>query len=516
MDREAVASWYQQGLLDDDSQVLVAGATRWRPLSAVMELKPLRGAERRKKAAPKRAEKEPLAPLAPAQRWRTILAGALFMALAAGAGSLAYFPRYWLPALAATPWREIALALAVSGLLLVRGWMVGRRIVRAIVLLAGVALVSVVGILVASGMRGRALLVLLAGLALLAGFLALLSSGWLPWTRITAALLLTLGGTAGIGYFGVVVETPEQRSVRESIDLGGVFADAALGVTLQAPGSWRVLRRGQTVIPAPPGAAVVLARPGAGGFAFLAAEASPRGIVSLDGYLERAFGLQQGTTPLGPRSWPADVRVDGVAGRVAGAPCESNGVRCRDLIGVWKSGWTYFRLVARVPDDGVADPAEELESLLRGITLDKANATRLTQAVEAATREVPLVSAPAAELILGAEPAHSLEAGEILRRALAFALRGRSALTAAEAQEMAELVSTTYDLLPPRERNLVTRYLERARAGQRTTPEEDREMSQILKQALLLRLTSERLRRVQELHEKAIRAALAGEAAARN
>jgi len=74
------------------------------------------------------------------QTWRTVLAAILCFAGAGLGAFLTWKPDRWIVALDQTPWKEIALDLAALGLLMVRGWDLGRQIARLVVLLAAVAL----------------------------------------------------------------------------------------------------------------------------------------------------------------------------------------------------------------------------------------------------------------------------------------------------------------------------------------------------------------------------------------
>jgi hypothetical protein len=125
------------------------------------------------------------------------------LAAAAAAGYLAFFPDRWTPALAPTPWKEIALGAAVLALALMRGWPIGRMFARVVMLVAAFALFPLAGLLIAQGIRGTPLLVLVSAWVLASGFFAFLGSV-LATSRAIVWLLTILLGAAGIYFFGYV------------------------------------------------------------------------------------------------------------------------------------------------------------------------------------------------------------------------------------------------------------------------------------------------------------------------
>lgn len=521
-DLQAVKDWRAQGLIDKDSQVLAPGSKSWVSCAELLKAGKAREARAsspgpvarsRPKPAGKKARAEEEAPeeeetvAETPQAWRTVVAGVLFLLGGGASGYLAFHPERWLPALDGTPWKEMALAQLLFGLCLIRGWEIGRKLVRVAVLLLGFAVFPVGGILVAQGVRGRPLLVLLSAGILLAALFAFLSGSSLSAPRSALSLLLVLAGGGGVGYYGVIPESAETQRVREWAAAERRFADDALGVGLAAPEGWLLLRKEQTLVTAPPEAKLVLAQPRLGGFAFLAAVSSPRGIVSLEEYLGRVLeGRRKGLA-----SFKETGRKDVVAGQLTGREVlgswEAEGTRYQDVTAAWRNGWTFIALVGWVPDDGSTRSARELESLVGGLSLSAVMANRLQDAVRTAASEVPLLSAQAAEMLMGRSEAQVLEPPEIFRRAYQMASQGLASLTDSESRELGALTSALYASMSKKDRTRLGAYFDRVRARQLTLPEEDREMSSLFKDALL-KLPSARLARLQALYEKAIRAAV--------
>ncbi|HET7290938.1 MAG TPA: hypothetical protein VFM88_00805 [Vicinamibacteria bacterium] len=511
LDLQAVKDWRTQGLLKRDSPVLKPGSKQWQPLHQALELQDLRSPSQKRAASSKKVEPAaaPAMPRAIArQTWRTIVAGVLLVAAAVGAGFFWLRPERWLPALDRAPWREIALGLLISGLLLVRGWEWGRRIVRLLAFVAAFAVFPLAGLLIVDGVRGRALFVLAAAWVMLSGLIALLSGAWLSRMQAAASLLLVLAGIAGVGQLGLVEESEEQKRVREFLAGDGSFNDAELGLTLEAREPWRLLRADQGAVTVPPEARVVLARPRRGGFAYLLAVKAPRGIVTVDDYLNRVLLERAQTQPAVGGGGRHEVTVGGIQGRGATSFLDAGGVRVRDLTAAWRSGWTYFALVAWLPDDGSPGPRRDLEALQAGFSFTQTMARLLEQSVDAVTRDVPLLSRATAEALLRESSAQMMAPEQAFRRGFQLAGAGLPGLPAAEAQEIGALTAAAYAGLSAKDRTRLAAYLERVRADQPTLPQEDREMAALTKRALL-QLNAARLGRIQELYGKAIAAGIA-------
>lgn len=500
MDLQAVHSWYAQGLLETTSPVLAPGAKHWQPLSEAIEIVDLR--------SPRRAGGRPVATGTGARSvsyvWPMRVAGALAFLGAAGAGFFWWYPRRFTPALDPAPWREIGLALVAAGLLLVRGWGWGRRLVQALSLLSAGALPVLAGILVVEGVRGRPLLAMLAAFVFAGGLFALLSVWPNRWYKPASAGLLTVAGLAGVGHFGMVQETPLQRRVHESIAPERSFNKD--GVSVELPESWRLLRPGQTAAAVPEEAKAVLGELRLGGLAYIVAEDAPRGVATLEQYFERTLARRRqeapGLTELGRR----EVRAGRLPGLALDGSWNAAGGRFRDLTAAWRNGGTYVALVAWVQDDGTTRPAAELDALARGIALDASRADRFARAIESATAHVPLLSPAAASLVVAGAP-EPLPTEALVARTFRLSNAGQAALTPDEARETIVLLATAVATVPLRERPGVVAYVERLRLD--ADPAEGDAQAALLLKAALLQLTSPQLARLQELHERAIRAGAA-------
>ena len=197
LDSDMVRSWYDQGLIQGSTPMRAPGSKNWRRMDEVVEM-------RGWKDSPGRVEddedEDAAGPAGP-QKWRSYVASALLFAAAGAAGYMSFFPEQWTPALTPVPWREIALGALVLALSLVRGWPIGRMFTRVVMLLAAFALFPLAGLLIAQGVRGLPLLVLLSAWIRASGFFAFLGAA-VATTNAILFLVTILLGAAGVYYFG--------------------------------------------------------------------------------------------------------------------------------------------------------------------------------------------------------------------------------------------------------------------------------------------------------------------------
>ena len=518
LDLAALRTWAAQGLIDRDSPVLKPGSKRWSTFGEIPELKGLLaqapitvGKSRGKKAsrAPVVAREEPEAEeyergsiLDDPDKLRVRVAGVLFLIVAAGVGFLAFRPQYAAADLDGAPWMEIALGLLVCSLALLPGWDLGRKLVRVLVVLAAVALFPLMGILFAQGVRGAGLFAVVSVWIMLSGLIAYLGQ-WMSWAKMIALLVPILAGAYGAFHFGFTPETEQQREVRTWAAEEKRYEDPTLGVTLDPPAGWIILKKDNPFVKAPPEARVAFAQPRVSGFAFLQSETSPAGISSLDQYLNRFVNARTKTTPSLKEEARSDVVIGQLSGRKSVATWDDGGVRQHDTSVVWRDGWVYFGLAAWAPEEGAARP-QMLDQLAEGVRTQGVFAARLQSAVQVVTRDVPQLTAPAAEMLMAQSEAKVLEPDQAFRRSLDALSRAIPSLSKTETQELSQITSATYASLPWKDRGRLAAYVDRVRNRQSTSPGEDKEMGQLMKTAVL-QLPPMRRLRLQALYEKAIR-----------
>lgn len=499
MDQQAVRNWYAQGLLESDSPVLPPGTKHWIPLAKAIDLVDLRG--RRTTAAPapgvRAAETGSVS-----YEWPLRIAGALALLAAAGAAFFWWRPDRFTPALDMAPWRDIALGFLAAGLLLLPAWWWARRLGQLVTLLAACAVLPLAGILVVEGVRGRPLAAMASASLLCASLFALLTARPRPWWKPALATLAALAAGLGVGYFGLVEASPLQRQIAAAVLPAAPVRDAAAGITLSPPPSWRPLPKEQTIAAAPPEARALLAETRLGGFAYVLVEEAPAGVLTLADHFARARARQQAPS-LAATERPLPT-VRGVEARALDTAWTEEGPRL-GLVQAYRNGWTYVTLVAWVVDDGTARARTELHALADGLVLDTTRAERYAQAVEGAVRDVPCLSPDAARLVVARSANRPLNPAALLAQAFRHQAAGLAALSPDEQRELDVLLATAVAAVDARTRPRVLAFVERLRAGTEADVSSDDESAGLLKSGLL-QLTSPQLARLQELAGRAIRA----------
>ena len=336
----------------------------------------------------------------------------------------------------------------------------------------------------------------------------------LPWRKITIALVAGAVVAAALllgprmGFFGGADDT---RRIRAAATSERRFVDESAGLTVELAAGWLILGKGQQVFPAPDDARVSLADSRSGSVAYLVVETPPKAYVSLDAYLNRFLETRGSILPTLKEPVRDDASVSGIKARQLTGSWEAKGVRYRDVITVWKDGWTYFTLAARGPEGRGASAASATDALLRGFTLQGLQGRRLAEAVQKVTQEAPHLTPEAAEMVMGQSAAFVLEPPDAFRRAYQMLGQALPSFSAKESQELGALQSSIYAILGARDQARLGRYIEGVRERQPTTPEEDREMGRLMKTAVL-KLAPAKRARLQALFDQAIARAVTASA----
>ena len=122
---------------------------------------------------------------------------------------------------------------------------------------------------------------------------------------------------------------------------------------------------------------------------------------------------------------------------------------------------------------------------------------------DAIMRDVPILSARAAEIVRG-RAVFSVEGA--FRRSYELAGNGVRALAPAERSDLGELMAAAYANIPTADRRRLEAYMADIRSGQISTPQTDREMSALMKDAVL-KMPGPQRARLQAVYEKAVTAA---------
>jgi len=303
-------------------------------------------------------------------------------------------------------------------------------------------------------------------------------------------------------WYPMLFGSEEARRVRAATTSERRYADDTLGLKMELPRGWSILRPDHGFFAPIANARLALAQPSAGAFGFLAVETPARGYASLEVFLDRVLEERRHAEPLLHPLRRED--APGGARRLV-ATRRSGEATFEEVATVWKDGWTYYALVVWGPADTAAKAAEDLR---QGITMQGHMAARLRQAIDTVTAEVPLLTPASAEMMMGQSQAQTLEPAEAFRRTYLLAGRGLAALTAAEQREMGALSTDLYARVPAGDRARLGPYLDRVRAGRATDAALDQQMGKVVK-AAVLKLPVARRQRLQALFEKAIGVAVA-------
>jgi hypothetical protein len=92
--------------------------------------------------------------------------------------------------------------------------------------------------------------------------------------------------------------TAEARRIRAATTSERAYSDASLGLTMDLPRGWSILRADHGFFTPISSARLALAEPKTGAFGFLAVETPARGHASLDAFLDRVFEERRRAEPL--------------------------------------------------------------------------------------------------------------------------------------------------------------------------------------------------------------------------
>ncbi len=505
MDLAALRTWLAQGLVDGDSPVMRPGSRKWVTLGTVPELKGAFGASRPRPARARAGRPTPAPPEAAepgaVDLWRVRAVGGLLLLAAVAFALLSWRPAAAPPAFDGAPWLQGALGALALGLALLPGWDVARRGVRLILFLAAFAVFPLAGILIAQGERGGGLVALASAWLFVSGLAALLPRT-LGWAGLAIALVPVLAGGSGAFLFGRAPESDSARSASAWTAAERRFTDDALGLTLDLPDGWVVLKPGNPLVAAPKDARVTLAQPRQGGRGYLVTAPAPRGVATADQYLDHVVAARRADRTDFEAGSRASALVGSLTGRRLDAAWHDGAVRQREAIVAGLDGWMGFALVAWMPEGSASRP-DGLDPLVRGLAARGLLAVRLRAAVDAAVTAVPHLSPAAAEQLMSQTEARVLEPEQAFRRSLAALAQMLPSLSSAETRELAALTRATYASVPPRHRARLASYVERVRRGDTTPPGEDREMAALMKAAEDELSPAPRLR-LQAYYEKAV------------
>jgi hypothetical protein len=286
------------------------------------------------------------------------------------------------------------------------------------------------------------------------------------------------------------------------------FADAGIGLKLDLPEGWVLLKPDSGLFVAPQ-ARALFAQASVGAFGTLSIEAVPPGVMTLDVFIDRVVDLRRPVVSDYREVGRVEVTVGGRHARRLQASWVEGGAEQRVTVVVTQDAWTYVGLTAWGPARGGAPVQDAIDLLGRGLQLSGTQDARVKEAADAVQAEVPELSRASLELILRDLLGRGGTVDQVTDASVRAVSQGLPALTRDEVHELQQIYAQVYDPMPEADRQRLAAWLREVRAGQKTqAPEEGQALRQQLKDALIA-LPEEARQRLQALNEKAIGAAYA-------
>jgi GYF domain 2 len=285
------------------------------------------------------------------------------------------------------------------------------------------------------------------------------------------------------------------------------FADDLLGLRLDLPEGWIVLRPDSPFFHAPT-AKLRLAHPRLGAFGRLQAQVGTRGDHTLDAALDRtledwrlfAEGLKEQSR--------SDATVAGTPARKATVSWSVYGQEVRGTASVWRDGWNELALLAWGPGPSATEVNTATNALVSHLQMAGVAAAKIRAAADTVGRATPELSRASVEALVDDRLAAGQPTDDLPQASIRVVSRGLRALTAQESQEMGQIYNQVYKPLKEKERARLAAWLAQVRSGAAVAPDEGQAMRQTLSDGLLA-LPEDTRGRLQVLNEKAVTAALA-------
>jgi len=327
-----------------------------------------------------------------------------------------------------------------------------------------------------------------------------------PIALFALGFVALLAAVAAGGWWFINRKTAvsSEDTIKEWASTDRRFSDASLGVSLQAPEGWVILRKGNPFVLVS-STLVPFAHPRTGGFAVLTMDSVPKR-EGLDPALDALMESRRVTLPGIVEEGRSDATVSGQPARRCAATWSADGTRHRAVMTVWQDAWNYFGLTGWAPESPEFEKA--LQALQGSISTTPVITARIQQAVPRVVEEAPQLTSVAAEGLVRAVLSRGGSPESVAQEAFYAAHRGRDALSIDEAKEMGKILNEqVYKPIPKEQRGQLAAFLERVNAGRSSQPEDDQSMREQIK-AGVLALPDDTRARLQELWEKTVVAAI--------
>jgi hypothetical protein len=175
----------------------------------------------------------------------------------------------------------------------------------------------------------------------------------------------------------------------------------------------------------------------------------------------------------------------------------------RGWIVAWQDGWRYFSLIGWAPASREEAAGQAFLQLEHSFQFTPVLTRQLAEVVSQVTAIAPHLSTPAVKALLARYPDRQPSPTALFRLGHRWSVKGLENLTPSEVKEMGAITSVLFAAIPSRDRSNLGAYLERVRFDRPTTPAEDGDMARVMKTGTD-RLPPESLQRLQALLERAI------------
>jgi hypothetical protein len=394
------------------------------------------------------------------------------------------------------------------GVALLQGSVIARRFVLVVATLGLVALLAAMAFITEQQDAGP-IVWLVAATLIVIPYLALL--GLLvgeDHSRLRVGVCIGVLAIYSLGAYAIEIgarrafERDARSKIAEWASPEREFEDAALGLSVQPPEGWVVLRADSPPVKDEEGR-VGFAHRESTALAILRVEELRDGPgtarAQLDRVREQHLKAEEQVAELGV----APISIGNTEAQRLSVRWRANEQNVRAWFVPWRDGWRYFTLYGWAPEargDLATDAFQRLEQSVRfSAVVSKDFGALMSQVGDAA----PHLSPAAVRALLDKYPNRKLSATDVFRLAHRSSLSGVAGLTAGEVEDLSRLTASLYGGMNARDRARLGSYQERVRLEQPTTAVEDADMARAMKTGTS-RLPAESLRRLQELLEKAI------------
>ena len=323
--------------------------------------------------------------------------------------------------------------------------------------------------------EGRDRPVGLALLALSVGLFVLLIGHGASAARATAgAVVASLGVAiffpAEIAYARAPREEARRR-IAEWREADSAYARADLGVRLQAPEGWVVLRKGSPFVPADASEVVALVHEPSDARAVISVDPDLHPGEKVDAALDRLLERWRRREPELAEAGRSAIELGTLTGSRADVAWKVENEGFAGQAVAWQDASRTLYLAAWYETGKQAAALPAVASLTAALALSKPLTARIAATVGVAAREMPQLTPRAIELLVARRP--EAEPPALFREGIAAISIGFGGLDRETARDMGEINTALYGQMPAADSAWMEDYVRRVRAAQATTPDED-------------------------------------------